>query len=251
MFEAHQEIVAQRAEALSREIALLVFAGRYDEAIRLMTGRRFEVWEGGSLSVAADWVNAHIRRGHRRRAEGRFLDALLDFQSAGKIPDNLPSDQASDEARTAEISYAIGLVHEARGDSEKARKAWETASLNDRGAERRGGSARLSQRSIARYYQGLALQKLGRGGEAAAIFRELGEAARRTLENTPKIDPTAAAATQQSQRVRRAQAHYVAGLGHLGLGEHDDAERELNECLKASPDHLRAKTALESLNRPQ
>ncbi len=149
MLEKHQEIVAQRAEALSREIALLVFAGRYDEAIRLMTGRRFEVWEGGSLSVAEDWVNAHIRRGHRRRAEGRFQDALEDFQAAGKIPDNLPSDQASDETRTAEIAYAIGLVHEARGDSEKARRAWETATLNDRGAARRERKAvAAEQRSL-------------------------------------------------------------------------------------------------------
>ena len=140
MFEAHQDIVAQRAEALSREIALLVFAGRYDEAIRLMTGRRFEVWEGGSLSVAADWVNAHIRRGHRRRAEGRFQEALVDFQAAGKIPDNLPSDQGGDEALTAEISYGIGLVYEARGESEKARRAWEIASPSptSRGEERRG-----------------------------------------------------------------------------------------------------------------
>ena len=47
MLETHQDLVAQHAEALSREIALLVFAGRYDDAIRLMTGRRFEVWEGG------------------------------------------------------------------------------------------------------------------------------------------------------------------------------------------------------------
>ena len=31
VFEEHQEMVSQRAEALSREIGLLVLAGRYDE----------------------------------------------------------------------------------------------------------------------------------------------------------------------------------------------------------------------------
>ena len=129
MFEEHQETVAQRAEALSREIALLVFVGRYDDAIRLMTGRRFEVWEGGSLSVAEDWVNAHILRGHRRRAEGRFQEALADFQSAGQIPDNLPSDQVSDNARTAEIAYATGLVYEAMGQQEQAHQGVGTSNL--------------------------------------------------------------------------------------------------------------------------
>ncbi|MGC8640781.1 MAG: DUF5107 domain-containing protein, partial [Isosphaeraceae bacterium] len=38
MLETHQNLVAEHAEALSHEIALLVFAGRYDEAIGLMTG---------------------------------------------------------------------------------------------------------------------------------------------------------------------------------------------------------------------
>ena len=238
MFEKHQEIVAQRAEALSREIALLVFAGRYDDAIRLMTGRQFEVWEGGSLSVAEDWVNAHILRGHRRRAEGRFQEALEDFRSAGQIPDNLPSDQGSDNAHTAEIAYANGLVYEAMGEKERAHKAFEQAAHVDYGEPRRGGYAAVSKRSIARYGQGLALMKLGRAGAAEGIFRWLVENARHALENPLKIDPTAAAATQQAERDRLAQAHYVAGLGALGLWQRDESRREMAECLEISPDHF-------------
>jgi tetratricopeptide (TPR) repeat protein len=249
MLEEHREIVAQRAESLSREIALLVFAGRYDEAIRLMTGRRFEVWEGGSLSVAEDWGNAHILRGHRRRAEGRFQEALADFRSAGQVPDNLPSNQVSDNARTAEIAYATGLVHEAMGEKEQAHKAWEQATSLDRGGQRRGGNAGPSKRSIARYGQGLALKKLGRAGEAEVIFRELVETARHALENAPQIDPAAAVATQQSQRDRLAQAHYVAGLGALGLRRRDESRREMAKCLKLSPDHLGAKTTLADLEK--
>ncbi len=161
------------------------------------------------------------------------------FSRLARFPTNLPSDQGSDEARTAEIFYAIGLVHEARGDNEKARKAWDVASPNDRGAERRGGNARLSKRSVARYSQGLALEKRGRAGEAEAIFRQLVETARRALENAPKIDPTAAVATQQLQRDRLAQAHYVAGLGALGLGRRDESRREMAECLRLSPNTVR------------
>ena len=47
-----------------------------------------------------------------------------------------------------------GLVHEAMGEKEKAHKAWEIASSIDRGEQRRGGNARLSKRSIARYGPG-------------------------------------------------------------------------------------------------
>ena len=177
MLETHQEIVAQHAEALSREIALLIFAGRYDEAIRLMTGRRFEVWEGGSLSVAADWTSAHILRGRRHRAAGRFPEALADFAAAGQVPDNLPSDEGSGDHR-AEIAYAIGLVHEAMGNREAARKSWQEAASLDAPGPGRGRNQGLSNRSVQRYYQGLAMRKLGRAGDAEAIFRELLESAR-------------------------------------------------------------------------
>ena len=57
----------------------------YDDAIRLMTGRPFQVWEGGSLSVAEDWTNAHILRGNQHRAAGRYKEALADYEAAGKI----------------------------------------------------------------------------------------------------------------------------------------------------------------------
>ena len=62
----------------------------------------------------------------------------------------------------------------------------------------------------------------------------------------PRIDPSASVTAQQAQRDRLSFAHYIAGLGHLGLGERDKAGQELTECLKSSPDHLGAKTALES-----
>ena len=36
------------------------------EAIQLMTGRRFSVWEGGTIDVTEDWTSAHILRGRQR-----------------------------------------------------------------------------------------------------------------------------------------------------------------------------------------
>jgi hypothetical protein len=40
-------------------------------------------------------------------------------------------------------------------------------------------------------------------------------------------------------------AHYVAGLGHAGLGEKDKAREEFNSALASSPDHLGARLALD------
>jgi hypothetical protein len=44
--------------------------------------------------------------------------------------------------------------------------------------------------------------------------------------------------------LRIATTHYLAGLGHAGLGEKEEARAEFNAALAASPDHLGAKLAL-------
>ena len=65
-----------------REISLLVTVGRYDDAIRLLTGREFAVWEGGALHVADDWTEAQIRRGAALQEQGKFQKALAAFEAA-------------------------------------------------------------------------------------------------------------------------------------------------------------------------
>jgi len=240
VLEEHQEVVATRAEALSREISLLILAGRLDEAIRWMTGRRFEVWEGGSLSVADDWVNAHMLRTRRHRQAGKLQEALSDLQAASQIPENLPNDQGDDGSRSAEIAYERGLIHEAQGDATKAKASWEEAAKGAGTARRR----RSGSTDPARFYQAQAMVKLGRA-EAEEIFRSLAETGRNVVEAAPKIDSQSSASVQQSQRHRLAQAHYLAGLGLTGLGKPDEARREFSECLRISPDHMGAKAAIQ------
>jgi tetratricopeptide (TPR) repeat protein len=244
MLERHQELIEQRAETLSREIGLLVLAGRYDDAIRLMTGRRFEVWEGGSLSVADDWINAHILRGHQHRASGRFKEAAADYESASRVPDNLASDEGADNPHRSEIAYAQGLVSEARGDKEQARRFWQSAASIEPGGTRRRRRAELSDQAPQRYFQALAFRKLGQQAEADAILRDLVETATRAIRDAPSpIDRSASVSIQRSQRDRLAQAHYLAGLGYLGLGQKDKALETFRLSLQARPDHLGARMA--------
>ena len=249
MFEEHQEIVARRAEALSREIGLLVFSGRYDEAIRLMTGRKFEVWEGGRLSVVGDWKAAHILSGRRHRLAGRWSEAIADLKAAQQIPENLPSAEGGSDDHQAEIAYEIGLVYDAQGDHEKARKSWQAASPAVIPGAGRGRGRGSSNGIVERDYKAMALRKLGQVREAETILRGLiVPAGPSTRPTPPEIDRSAAVTVQQAQRDRLSVPHFSAGLGHLGLGESDQARQELNQCLRISPDHLGAKTAIDSLS---
>lgn len=236
LLEQHADTVARRDDALARIIALKVFAGQYDEAIRLMTGRRFAVWEGASLSVADHWVDAHLWRGRARLAAGQPAAALEDFRAAAEIPDNLPSEERGRGNRSAEISWLVGAAQAASGRADAARQAWEEAA----GSRATGGQ---------RYFQALAWQKLGEGDKARGIFEEMVRDGERRAGEGRTIDFFASFGEQQSQRVRLADAHYIAGLGHLGLGEVQPAKAAFAKALETSPDHLGASQALAGVGR--
>jgi Tfp pilus assembly protein PilF len=75
------------------------------------------------------------------------------------------------------------------------------------------------------------------------------ESGKEALEQTSsQIDFFAKFGEQQSQRSRLANAHYMSGLGYLGLNEKEKARQEFNQALEAGPDHLGAKTMLAQLN---
>ncbi len=84
LLEKNHAVVAGRDDSLSREISMKVVAGKYDDAIQLMTGRHFASWEGTNLNVAEDWTNAHLLRGRQRLAARQYREALADFETASQ-----------------------------------------------------------------------------------------------------------------------------------------------------------------------
>jgi len=131
---------------------------------------------------------------------------------------------------------------------DKARQSWQGAAHAAAPTGRRGPQSRLSDRQVQTYFQALAKRKLGQTAEAETALRGLVDAANRELERgTEGTDSTGAVGARQPQRDRTAFAHYVAGLGHLGLGEAVNAKTELTLALKVSPDCLGAKVELARL----
>ena len=243
--EKYPDVVAGRDDALARAIALKVFAGKCDEAIKLMTGRRFAVWEGGSLSVADSWTDAHLLRGHQLLAQKRYRDALAAYQTAIKLPENIPSERQ--DSREAEGSYWIGCAYEALGDMEQAKATWQksaSAKPPDAPRPRRGRSGGSAQS----YYQAMSLAKLGQTDEAKKMFQAMVDSATESLKRgsstAESAPPSDEEPPRRSPQTRLAQSHYLAGLGYLGLNEKDKAKQELAESLKISPDHLGAKEAM-------
>ncbi|HXR07264.1 MAG TPA: DUF5107 domain-containing protein [Candidatus Acidoferrum sp.] len=235
LLEQNHDTVAKRDDALSREIGLKVFAGKYEEAIQLMTGRTFSVWEGGTLDVASHWVTAHLGRGRQELAARQFQAALADFQAAKNIPDNLPNDGRGSGGHEAELNYWIGNAYDDLGDKDKAAQSWkdaEAAASGGGGGGRRSARGASLDRQAGSYYQALARRALGQTDEADRALHTLLDNANRDL---------------QGASARAASAHYSAGLAHLGLGEKEQARAEFELALRAVPDSLGPKMELNQM----
>lgn len=229
MLTRHHAAVAQRDDALTREIVLLTAAGESDRALDLLKTRRFRNWEGSS-EIHNVYVNACLRRGQQKTGAGKVRETLGDFEAALEYPENLEVGRARRAARAAEIHYLIGTAQEALGESEKAKTAFEMAA----------GGRKDRASSEGDYYRALALRKLGRASEAAPLFEGLVKAGTEQLARGEAADYFAKFGEKQADRVRQAQAHYLVGLGQLGLGRTEEARTTFAKALELHPAHLGA-----------
>jgi hypothetical protein len=90
------------------------------------------------------------------------------------------------------------------------------------------------------YYQALCLEKLGQNDRAQTLFHNLVDSGQKMLQQS-------GARGGGPGRAATASAHYLAGLGYLGLHDTEKAKAELNLALEASPDLVGARSALAAI----
>jgi tetratricopeptide (TPR) repeat protein len=197
----------------------------------------------------------------------QYAQALADYQAAMKIPDNLQEAAGNVSRHRSEICFWIGGAYQAMGDSKSAERFWTDSSgapALQPAAARRGGSGGTTGQFRGRgnvgglgagvhveqatlYYQGLALQKLGQADRAVAIFQQLINAGEKVLGGALDVGGAASASVPFAQRAQIADAHYLVGIGELGLNHADKAREEFSLALQNSPDHYAATMALAEL----
>ncbi len=274
LFEANAAMVAQRDDTQNRAVTLKMAAGKYDEAIRMMTGRTFAVAEGANLNVGEQWTNAHLLRGRQHIAAKRYKEAIADFETAVNIPSTMPSSfRRGAGAQSAEFAYWTGVAYAGLGDNAKAVESWKKgsaalSSLGSTAESAAGGGPPVTWGSSAvgagrgfgntagmgaqYYFQALCYQKLGQDDKARQLLNSLLESGQRGLKQL--AEPRAADGPgrrfgrPQSPRLREADAHFTIGLAYLGLNNLTEAKAEFTQAVKTSPELLGARVALASLN---
>jgi len=94
------------------------------------------------------------------------------------------------------------------------------------------------------YYRGLALQALGHEAEAVSVFEGLVQGARDALAAAPAVDFFEKFGERQSARTRKANLHFLAGLGLLGTGKEAEARVEFEKAVSMDPGHVEARRFL-------
>lgn len=232
LFRKHAATVAKRDDAMARYAGLLVQAGQLDEAIELMEKRHFHLWEGGVRFNAHDaWTDAHIERGRRRLDSKNAEGALADFRRALDYPPNLEATRAYRGSRAPETLYYAGLALEALGRMDEARQAWRESAAELTGTEDNPRPT-VGAGAVLLYFQGRSLSKLNDAARARRVYQALIQAGEEALKPAAGDDFFAKFGDRQSPQMRRAQAHFVRGLGRLGMGVNAGAKRDFDEAVK-------------------
>ncbi len=235
ILESNARIVSRRDDAMLRKAMLMTLVGRCCEAIEIMDKRHFHIWEGGENSAHAIYADAHLGRGRSRLSQEDARGALEDFEAAAEYPARLEMGEPHDGGREAEFQYMIAMAREAQGDGQRARSALEKAV----GREKPG--------TYLGYYQGLAWRRLGEDKKAAELFDSLGREGRRLLETEPDVDFFQKFGAGASGQMRKAEGHYLTGLGLLGGGDEAKARLEFAEALRLNVNHLGARVMSEEM----
>ncbi|HPC95489.1 MAG TPA: DUF5107 domain-containing protein [Sedimentisphaerales bacterium] len=236
VLQKHHATVVKRNDSFICEITAMVLTGHYDQAIANLENHHFHVREGGG-EIHDVFVDAHLLRGIARLKDNQPQKALEDFLAAAEYPENLSVGRPQNDPRAAQVAYYIALGHEALGDAEKAKSFYEKAASQE--------GVRWAPES--RFYRAMAMRQLGQEEQAKAILDELIQTGTERIERDEQADFFAKFGEQQARQVRLASAHYLLGLGYLGVGRTDDARNEFGRASRLNVSHVWAKVQLEAL----
>jgi tetratricopeptide (TPR) repeat protein len=183
--------------------------GRYAEAYKILTTRRFHVWEGAD-GLLAPFIEACHGLGRAEMEKGDYNAALKYFEESTTYPENLQAGRPGDAGIEPKSRYFMAQCKKAMGDMvgyktelENSLKGWIHAGEMD-------------------YWRVKALRELGRDSECAPLIAELKQAIVE-LESPPPtvINAYAKFAGDNSAMERAAKARFKAGELRKLLAEID------------------------------
>ena len=238
--QKYPELIQRRDDLVLEEITLLNQTGRYEEAMQKLDAHIFHPWEGGEGKVSSQYQICRVELAKqaltRRDFEGavRLLSECLDY------PHHLGEGKLYG-AQENDFHYLLGLAYEGMGDMETARKYWEEAT---KGPQEPAAAMYYNDAKPDKiFYQGLALYKLGREGEAHGRFYRLINYGKQHIFEKQIMDyfavslPDLLIWEDSLDTKNLIHCKYMLALGYLGLGDNEHAQKYLAEVEALDNNH--------------
>jgi tetratricopeptide (TPR) repeat protein len=271
----HRRLVDEREDLLVELVTLLNSIGHYEVAFQTLMSRRFHPWEGGEGKVTGQYVVSLVEMAKEllgvlepvyavessmanapgakplRIYAGETISEPDDEVQATKLaikllnramvyPENLGEGKLHG-AQENQVLYWLGVAHAQAGDTGSARQYWQEASIGMKAPTLAVYYNDQNPETI--FYQGLALQRLGRSKAAVERFETLVRFGREHLNDKIEIDYFAVSLPEfmvfdddLNQR-NQINCQYLMGLGQLGLAKWDKAKTEFKKVLHLEPAH--------------
>ena len=238
--QKYPELIQRRDDLILEEITLLNQTGCYEKAMQKLDAHIFHPWEGGEGKVSSQYQICRVELAKqaltRRDFEGtvRLLSECLDY------PHHLGEGKLYG-AQENDFHYLLGLAYEGMGNVETARKYWEEAT---KGPQEPAAAMYYNDAKPDKiFYQGLALYKLGREGEAHGRFYRLINYGKQHIFEKQIMDYFAVSLPylliwEDSLDTKNIiHCKYMLALGYLGLGDNEHAQKYLAEVEALDNNH--------------
>ena len=219
--DSHREVVFLRDDLTVEYCTLLNDLGRYEEALAIITARKFHPWEGGEGKVTTQYAVALTQLARRALESGDAAQAKALLERALVFPHNLGEGKL-EGAKDNNIHYYLGLCERALGNEEAAvRHLTRAAAGNEEPASAMYYNDQPAELIL---YEGLAALALDDREHASARFHKLIAYGEKHYYDQVKIDYFAVSLPElqlfdEDLTLRnRAHCEYLIALGSYGLG---------------------------------
>lgn len=225
--EENKAIAFTRDDLYLEYVTLLNQLGQYENALQMISARKFHPWEGGEGKVTAQYQLAHVELVKRSLRDNAPKQALEQIEECFVYPHNLGEGKLHG-AQENDFNYYKACALSLLGKEDEATPLFLTASTGN--SQPAAAMYYNDQKPDKIFYQGLALRKLGREAEACGRFNNLISYGEKHLFDVFKMDyfavslPDLQIWEDDMDKKNRIHCNYLMGLGHLGLGNMEKAK---------------------------
>ena len=238
--QKYPQLIQRRDDLVLEEITLLNETGHYAEAMQKLDSRIFHPWEGGEGKVSGQYQICRVELAKQALTAKKYEEAIRLLSECLEYPHHLGEGKLYG-AQENDFYYLLGIAYDALGQKQKATDCWEQATLGPQ--EPAAAMYYNDAKPDKIFYQGMALLKLGREGEAHGRFYRLINYGKQHIFEKQIMDyfavslPDLLIWEDSLDTKNLIHCKYMLALGYLGMGDKERALRFLSEVEALDNNH--------------